>query len=217
MSSCYEVIQQSNNGGKGHVSSAFGTSRVQSNDSASRGFAVQCSRPNTVDCVIRRDILCREEQVPPFSDMLSYGRVNADFAGSSGVVLPSCLSAKMLTAKAVVEIRLRIHSCAATSFNVELECFATSLVEGNKVPIVLKNMWGEFVHLPRREDVGQLDVSHLEGAPKTNLLTALREFADIFLKKDQKLGCTDRISHSIETADTNSLYVWPYRVPQSQK
>ncbi|KAJ8886316.1 hypothetical protein PR048_012527 [Dryococelus australis] len=62
----------------------------------------------------------------------------------------------------------------------------------------------------------QLILSHLEGAPKENILTALREFSDVFLKKDQKLGCTDKISHCIETDNAISIYVRTYCVLQTQ-
>ncbi|KAJ8876585.1 hypothetical protein PR048_021030 [Dryococelus australis] len=60
-----------------------------------------------------------------------------------------------------------------------------------------------------------LDLSYLKGAPKENLLVSLKEFSDVFLRKDQKLGCTDNISHSIETCDSKPIYVRPYHVPQS--
>ncbi|KAJ8884829.1 hypothetical protein PR048_011025 [Dryococelus australis] len=47
-----------------------------------------------------------------------------------------------------------------------------------------------------------LDLSHLKGAPKEKLFLALKVFSDVFLRKDQKLGCTNRISHSDRGCET---------------
>ncbi|KAJ8890781.1 hypothetical protein PR048_010290 [Dryococelus australis] len=62
-----------------------------------------------------------------------------------------------------------------------------------------------FDFVPNDDNEIDLNNFHLEGAPKENLLAALREFSDIFLRKDQKLAFTDRISHIIDAGDAKPL------------
>ncbi|KAJ8865814.1 hypothetical protein PR048_033336 [Dryococelus australis] len=80
-SSLYENIPQSNNVEKIHVSPNFEASRMRSNDNVIRGFSGQGLRPNMVHSVTGKVVLCKEEKVPPCSEVLCYGKIVVDFVG----------------------------------------------------------------------------------------------------------------------------------------
>ncbi|KAJ8879398.1 hypothetical protein PR048_020006 [Dryococelus australis] len=87
-------------------------------------------------------------------------------------------------------------------------------------PLTLK--WGEtvmFDFVPENDSVSNvsdlLDLSHLIATQREKLST-LNEYSDVFLRKDQKLGCTDQICHSIETGYAKRIYVRLYRMSQKE-
>ncbi|KAJ8893375.1 hypothetical protein PR048_005966 [Dryococelus australis] len=104
------------------------------------------------------------------------------------VVLPSCLPAKTLTGE------------SARSDSLE-DMFL-----------------GKYLNKSLNSEIGQNSydrkLSYIDFVPDND---SEIDLTNIFLKKDQKLGCTDRISHSIKTGDAKPFSVRPYRVPQSQK
>ncbi|KAJ8884984.1 hypothetical protein PR048_011180 [Dryococelus australis] len=92
-----------------------------------------------------------------------------------------------------------------------------------KLELVTSKLPSQKDSSPKRKDDSayelseQLGLSHLKEVPKNNLLITLKALSDVFLKKDQKLGCTDKFSNSIETCDAKPIYIRPYQFPQSQK
>ncbi|KAJ8875502.1 hypothetical protein PR048_023397 [Dryococelus australis] len=60
----------------------------------------------------------------------------------------------------------------------------------------------------------QLRLEHLSDVDK-RVLTS--KYDDVFLKPDQKVGCTDKVINTIDTGEARPMHVRPYRVPQTQQ
>ncbi|KAJ8865526.1 hypothetical protein PR048_033046 [Dryococelus australis] len=118
-----------------------------------------------------------------------------------------------------------VVSLVPTYVNIDLELCASTVMNDYKGPVVLRNTSSDVVRVHRGEKVvsasplgifnqktgSAINLGHLVRTQKETLLFAFEDISEVFLRKGQKLGCTDRISHNAKP-----LYVRSYRVPQSQ-
>ena len=66
--------------------------------------------------------------------------------------------------------------------------------------------------------VETVDLNHLSADERKIVESVLREYSDVFQDpRDNKLACTSRVKHRIDTGDARPIKKNPYRLPHNLK